>query len=96
MGFDALILLLLLAATLALFLFEVLPVEVTALCLLAAMLLTGLVPLDEAVAGFSNKGVLVIGGLFVLFRTTQDLSPTRAALATALFVIFSVAILLIA
>lgn len=39
---------------------------------------------------------LFIGGLFVLFRTTQDLSPTRAALATALFVLFSIAILLIA
>ena len=39
---------------------------------------------------------LFFSGLFDLFRTTQDLSPTRAALATALFVIFSVAILLIA
>jgi hypothetical protein len=39
---------------------------------------------------------LFISGLFVLFRTTQDLSPARAALATALFVVFSVAILLIA
>ena len=66
MGLDALLLLLLLLTTLGLFLFEVLPVEVTALCLLAAMLLTGLVPLDEAVAGFSNKGVLTIAGLFVL------------------------------
>ena len=39
---------------------------------------------------------LFFSGLFDLFRTTQDLSPTRAALATALFVLFSVAIILIA
>lgn len=37
-----------------------------------------------------------LGGLFVLFRTTQDLSPARAALATALFAIFLVAVLLVA
>lgn len=66
MGFEALLLLVLLVATLASFVFEVLPLEVTAMCLLAALLLTGLVSLDEAVAGLSNPGVVTIGGLFVL------------------------------
>ena len=66
MGFDAILLLGLLLATLAFFVFEVLPVEVTGMCLLAALLLTGLVPLEEAVAGLSNPGVVTIGGLFVL------------------------------
>ena len=39
---------------------------------------------------------LFLSGLFDLFRTTQDLSPIRSAIATVLFVLFSVAILLIA
>ncbi|MEZ5330757.1 MAG: SLC13 family permease [Thermoanaerobaculia bacterium] len=66
MGLDAILLLVLLLAALASFGFEVLPVEVTGMCLLAALLLTGLVPLEEAVAGLSNPGVVTIGGLFVL------------------------------
>lgn len=66
MGLDAYILLALLVATLASFLWELLPVEVTAMCLLAAMLLAGLVTVDEAIAGLSNKGVVTIGALFVL------------------------------
>ncbi|HVS03689.1 MAG TPA: SLC13 family permease, partial [Thermoanaerobaculia bacterium] len=43
-----------------------LPVDVTALCLLFALLATGIVPLEVAIAGFSNKSVLTIGGLFIL------------------------------
>ena len=39
---------------------------------------------------------LFLAGLFVLYRTVQDLSPVRAALATTLFALFSLAILLIA
>ncbi|MDY7094477.1 MAG: SLC13 family permease [Acidobacteriota bacterium] len=66
MGAEAIWLLLLLAATFAFFVFEVLPVEVTALCMLSLLTLSGLVSLDQAVAGFSNPGVLTIGGLFVL------------------------------
>jgi di/tricarboxylate transporter len=66
MGLEATLLLIFLAAALASFFFELLPVDVTALCLLFALVVSGLVPLDTAVAGFSNKGVLTIGGLFVL------------------------------
>jgi di/tricarboxylate transporter len=66
MTFEAVLLLAFLAATLASFLFEWLPVEVTALCLLLALVVSGLVPLDAALVGFSNKGVLTIAGLFIL------------------------------
>ena len=66
MSLEALLLLAFLAAALVSFFFELLPVDVTALCLLFALMASGIVPLDEAVAGFSNKGVLTIGGLFVL------------------------------
>lgn len=66
MSLSAILLLVFLVAALAAFVFELLPVDVTALCLLTALLLSGIVPLDEAFAGFANKGVLAIAGLFVL------------------------------
>lgn len=66
MPLEAVLLLVFLVAALASFFFELLPVDVTALCLLFALLASGIVPLDIAIAGFSNKGVLTIGGLFIL------------------------------
>lgn len=66
MGLDALLLLALLLGALALFFLERLPVEVTGASLLVALLLTGLVSPEEAVAGLSNEGVVTIAGLFVL------------------------------
>jgi di/tricarboxylate transporter len=66
MAFEALLLLAFLLAAMACFFFELLPVDVTALCLLLALVVTGIVPLEEGIAGFSNKGVLTIGGLFIL------------------------------
>lgn len=66
MSVAAVLLLVFLLAALSSFFFELLPVDVTALCLLTVLLLTGIVPLDEAFAGFANKGVLTIAGLFVL------------------------------
>jgi len=55
-----------LGAALASFFFDLLPVDVTALCLLLALLASGLVTSEEAFAGFSNTSVLTIGGLFIL------------------------------
>lgn len=66
MTFPAVLLLVFLAAALLSFFFELLPVDVTALCLLTALLLSGIVPIEEAFAGFANPGVLTIAGLFVL------------------------------
>lgn len=66
MPLEALLLLLFLGATFVSFFFELLPVDVTALTLLLALIATGLVPLDEGLVGFSNQGVLTIAGLFIL------------------------------
>lgn len=66
MSFEAVLLLVFLVAAMASFFFELIPVDVTALCLLLALLVSGIIPLEEAIAGFSNKGVLTIGGLFIL------------------------------
>ena len=66
MSLEAILLLVFLAAALASFYFELLPADVTALCLLFALLATGVVPVETAVSGFSNSSVLTIGGLFIL------------------------------
>lgn len=66
MSLTAALLLVLLAATLAAFIFELLPVDVTALCLLTALVGSGIVPVEQAFSGFSNKAVLTIAGLFAL------------------------------
>ncbi len=51
---------------LVLFVKEVFPIDVTALALLVVLLMTGLLTLDEAISGFSNKAVLTVGLMFVL------------------------------
>ncbi|MPY65427.1 SLC13 family permease [Deinococcus sp. SDU3-2] len=60
------ILLLLFGLALLLFATEWLPVDVTALLLLAALLVLGLIPTREAFAGFGSDTVLTLAGLFVL------------------------------
>jgi len=71
MPFEAILLLVLLAATLVALFFELLPVDVTGLCLLLALAVSGIIPQEETLAGFSNKGVLTIGGLFILSHALQ-------------------------
>lgn len=56
----------LMGAALVIFVLEIFPIEVTALGLLAILLLTGLVDLNTAVEGLSNKAVVTIGCLLVL------------------------------
>ncbi|MCF7822876.1 MAG: SLC13 family permease [Candidatus Marinimicrobia bacterium] len=41
-------------------------IEVTSLLVLAALLLTGLIDTEQAIAGFSNKAVITIGAMFIL------------------------------
>ncbi|GHF92799.1 SLC13 family permease [Deinococcus piscis] len=60
------IILILLALVLVLFATEWLPVDVTALLLIAALMLTGLLDPDEALAGFGDRTVLTLAALFVL------------------------------
>lgn len=56
----------LLVAGLVLFAWELLPIEVTAFLMLAALMVAGVVSADQALAGFSNPAVITIGSLFVL------------------------------
>ncbi|MFC6590595.1 SLC13 family permease [Deinococcus lacus] len=56
------------AAVLVLFATEWLPVDVTALLLLSALILLGILEPGEALAGFGDPTVMTLAGLFVLTR----------------------------
>ena len=62
------IILILFVVALVLFATELLPVDVTALLLLAALLVTQQITPKEAFAGFGNETILTLAGLFVLTR----------------------------
>ena len=62
------IVLILFLLALLLFATEWLPVDVTALGLLSALLVTGLLTPKEAFAGFGSDTVLTLAGLFILTR----------------------------
>jgi len=55
-----------LAAAILLFLTEWVRVDVVALLVVAALMLTGLLPAQDAVAGFANPAVLTIAALFIV------------------------------
>ena len=55
-----------LAVSILAFMREWLPIDVTALLVLAALLATGLIDESEAIAGFSNPAVITIGAMFIL------------------------------
>jgi di/tricarboxylate transporter len=56
----------LLVAVVVVFAFEWLPVDVTTLLLLIALVVTGLLPLQDAFAGFSNDIIIILASIFVL------------------------------
>ena len=66
MGFDAYLLLAIIAYTMAAFVFEWLPIDVVALSSMALLLLFGLVTPQEAVSGFSNEAVMTVMMIFIL------------------------------
>ena len=51
---------------LVLFVLEVFPIEVTAMGMLGLLLVTGILTVEEAVGGLSNKAVVTVGAMFVL------------------------------
>jgi len=55
-----------LAIAILLFITEWLRVDVVALAVVAALMLTGLLPAEDAVAGFANPAVLTIAALFIV------------------------------
>jgi di/tricarboxylate transporter len=63
---DLLIVLIVLAAAVALFATERLPVDLVALLVMSALLLSGIVTAEEGISGFSNPATVTVGAMFVL------------------------------
>jgi len=66
MTFEIFFMLALVGVALVAFIKEIFPIEVTALGILAVLVVSGIVSADEAVSGFSSKAVVAVAGLFVL------------------------------
>ena len=66
MTLEVACMLVLLGVTLVAFVKEWFPIEVTALGALAILVVTGILDVEEALAGFSSTAVVAIGSLFVL------------------------------
>ena len=50
------------------FVFEIVPMEVTALGTVGLLLVFNIITIDEAIAGFSNKAVITIGAIFIISK----------------------------
>lgn len=61
----------LLVAAIALFISNRFPPEIVALILLATLLLSGLIPVEKGLRGFSNDAVITIAAMFVLSEGLQ-------------------------
>lgn len=68
MTLEIALMLLFVAAALVAFVRELFPLEITALGLLGALVLSGLIDVETALSGFSSTAVIAIGSLFVLSR----------------------------
>ena len=66
---NLIILLIVFAMLITFFVFEVFALEVTALTGTAILLLFGVITVDDALSGFSNKAVITIGAMFILSRS---------------------------
>jgi len=66
MTLSILLLLIILAVALLLFWFEWIPPDVTALGVLLALIILGLVPLEQAFAGFGSDTVMLLLGLLIM------------------------------
>jgi di/tricarboxylate transporter len=66
MSYDVAFMLVLMGITLVTFVKESFPIEVTALGLLAVLVVAGILDVEEALMGFSSTAVVAVGSLFVL------------------------------
>jgi di/tricarboxylate transporter len=66
MTFEIALLLGIIAVAIVFFVWEIIPAEVVALAVLLALAITGLVPANEAFAGFGSDTVIMILGLLIL------------------------------
>lgn len=73
MNIEILIVFFILTGAVTLFMMEKMPVDLTAVITMAALLLTGIISPDEAISGFSNRATVTVAAMFILsaavFRT---------------------------
>jgi di/tricarboxylate transporter len=77
--FEIAFMLVLIGVALVLFVFEVFPIEVTAMLLLAVLLLTDILTVDEAVSGLSNKAVVTVAAMLILGQALVKTGVLAAA-----------------
>jgi di/tricarboxylate transporter len=75
MTLEIIVVLLILVAAVILFASERLPVDLVALMIMAALLLTRIISPEEGIAGFSNTATITVGAMFIL---SAALSKTGA------------------
>ena len=62
-------LMLVLSCMIIFFIFEILPMEVTALAKIGMLWFLGIITIEEAISGFGNKAVVTIGAIFIISRS---------------------------
>jgi len=77
--FEIAFMLALILVALVLFVREVFPIEVTAMVLLGVLLIVGIVTVEEALAGLSNKAVVTVGAMLVLGQALVKTGVLTAA-----------------
>ena len=58
-----------LALAVILFIMDIFPFEVTAMGVTGILLLFNILSPEEAISGFSNKAVIIIGAIFIISRS---------------------------
>lgn len=66
MGIDAIIVIAIILIALVLFVTEVLSIDLVALLIMVALVLTGVLEIEEAVSGFSNPATLTVAAMFAI------------------------------
>ncbi len=66
MTLDLVIVLIVLCGAIVLFMMEKVPVDLTAMIVMAALLLSGIISPEEGIAGFSNTATITVGAMFIL------------------------------
>lgn len=77
MTVEIIVVFIILIGAIILFSLEKMPVDFTAIVVMAALLTTGIITPDEAVAGFSNPATITVGAMFII---TASLNKTGALL----------------
>lgn len=66
MNYEMIIVFIVIAGAVTLFVTEKLPVDMTALVVMAVLLLFGIISAEEGISGFSNQATITVGAMFIV------------------------------